>query len=82
MLNGIRSYDIGYYRDTRLTEINPKAGRPISPSTARLELSLLRHLFVDVARIEWGAGDHNPVKDVRKPSPGPSRERRLTRRKK
>ncbi len=33
---------------------------------------------VDIARIEWGLCDDNPVKNVRKPKPPPGRDRRLT----
>lgn len=73
----ISSVDIASYRDQRLTETNPRTKKPLSPATVRLELSLLSNLF-DIARIEWGYCDGNPVKNVRKPKTPPGRERRLT----
>lgn len=77
VLRKITSVDVASYRDIRLQELNPKTGQPISPATVRLELSLLSNLF-DIARIEWGFCDDNPVKNVRKPKPPPGRDRRLT----
>lgn len=73
----VTSIDIAAYRDRRLAQINIKTGRPISPANVRLEMSLLSHLY-DIALIEWGGCTDNPVKRVRKPSPPPGRERRLT----
>lgn len=62
---------VAAYRDERL-----EAGK--SKSTVRLELVLLGHLF-NVAIREWGLGlAYNPVTNVRKPSPGKGRDRRLT----
>lgn len=72
----VTSVDIATYRDTRLEQLNPKTGQPLSPATVRLELALLSNLF-DIARIEWGVCDDNPVLKVRKPKPAPGRERRL-----
>lgn len=72
----ITSVDIASYRDQRLTEVNARTKKPLSPATVRLELSLLSNLF-DIARIEWGYCDGNPVKNVRKPKTPPGRERRL-----
>lgn len=72
----ITSVDIASYRDTRLLQRNPKTGLVLSTSTVRLELALLSNLF-DIARIEWGACEHNPVTQVRKPKPPPGRDRRL-----
>ena len=44
----------------------------------RLELALLGHLFT-VAVKEWGLGlAYNPVLNVRRPSPGAGRNRRLS----
>nr|NIP47383.1 site-specific integrase [Gammaproteobacteria bacterium]NIP89582.1 site-specific integrase [Gammaproteobacteria bacterium]NIR24415.1 site-specific integrase [Gammaproteobacteria bacterium]NIS06084.1 site-specific integrase [Gammaproteobacteria bacterium]NIU41322.1 tyrosine-type recombinase/integrase [Gammaproteobacteria bacterium] len=61
---------VAAYRDERL-----EAGK--SKSTVRLELVLLGHLF-NVAIREWGLGlAYNPVTNVRKPSPGKGRDRRL-----
>ena len=61
---------VAAYRDERL-----EAGK--SKSTVRLELVLLGHLL-NVAIREWGLGlAYNPVANVRKPSPGKGRDRRL-----
>lgn len=73
----VSSVDIATYRDQRLQEINPRTKRPLSPSTVRLEMSLLSNYF-DIGRIEWGICGDNPVKNVRKPTPPPGRDRRLT----
>lgn len=73
----VTSVNIADYRDMRLSTLNPRTKRMIAPSTVRLELSLLSSLF-DVARIEWGAADANPVANVRKPKVPPGRDRRLT----
>lgn len=61
---------VAEYRDIRLEE-----GK--SANTVRLELALLGHLFT-VAIQEWGIGlIYNPVANIRKPSPGEGRDRRL-----
>lgn len=73
----VTSVDIATYRDQRLQDLNPKTHKPLSPATVRLEMSLLSNFF-DIARIEWGYCDDNPVKKVRKPKPPPGRDRRLT----
>ena len=73
----ITSVDVARYRDQRLAQANPRTGRPISTASVRLEMSLLSHFF-DIARIEWGLCEHNPVGQVRKPRLPPGRERRLT----
>lgn len=73
----VTSVDIADYRDIRLSTYNIRTKRPIATSTVRLELSLLSNFF-DVARIEWGAADTNPVSNVRKPKVPPGRDRRLT----
>ena len=68
---------VANYRDTRLATVSPHTGRPLSASTVRLELALLGHLYT-VAAKEWGLGlVHNPVAMIRRPSPGPGRNRRL-----
>lgn len=68
-LASIRSSDIAAYRDLRL--------KAHSANTVRLELSALSSIF-EAARLEWGmAALHNPVRDIRKPRPGPPRERRF-----
>jgi integrase len=61
---------VAKYRDERLA-----AGR--SNNTVRIELAMLGHLF-RVAIQEWGIGlTFNPVANIRKPSPGAGRDRRL-----
>lgn len=68
---------IANFRDARLASIT-KRGRPTSNNTVRLELALLSHLFT-VAIQEWGLGlTFNPVLNIRKPSPGEGRDRRLS----
>jgi integrase len=67
---------IAGYRDKRLNE--PSRGGTISNNTVRLELALLSHLYT-VAIQEWGLGlTFNPVLNIRKPSPGDGRDRRLS----
>ena len=69
---------VARYRDQRLSTLGERTGRPISNNTVRLELALLGHLFT-VAIKEWGIGlPANPVGLIRRPSPGPGRNRRLT----
>lgn len=61
---------VAAYRDKRL-----EAGK--RNNTVRLELALLGHLFT-VAMQEWRVGlAYNPVANIRKPSPGKGRNRRL-----
>lgn len=73
----VTSVHIATYRDQRLENLNPRTGKPISPSTVRLEMSLLSHMF-EIGRIEWGICDVNPVSNVRKPKTPPGRDRILT----
>ncbi len=62
---------VASYRDKRL-------GQGKSPSTVRLELAMLGHLFT-IAIKEWGLGlARNPVSSIRKPSPAKGRDRRLS----
>lgn len=72
---------IAQYRDERLAgEDRPKEGqaRPRAANTVRLDLALIGHLFT-VAVKEWGLGlPYNPVLNLRRPSPGPGRNRRLS----
>lgn len=75
--NDITSVDIATYRDVRLASKNLKTGALISPSTVRLEMSLLSNLF-DIGKIEWGICSDNPVTKVRKPKSPPGRTRRVT----
>ncbi|HEY2345495.1 MAG TPA: site-specific integrase [Xanthomonadaceae bacterium] len=74
---------VATYRDMRLvsrhrnviTHRSPEA--LLAPPTVRLELALLSHLYV-VAIREWRTGQiFNPVSLVRRPPPGPGRQRRL-----
>lgn len=77
IVKDITSVAIASYRDLRLQEINPRTLKTLATSTVRLELSLLSNFF-EIARIEWGICDENPVSKVRKPKPPPGRDRRLT----
>ncbi len=62
---------VAKHRDERL-----KAGK--SNNTVRLELALLSHLFT-IAIKEWRVGlFYNPVGNIRKPTPGKGRDRRLS----
>ena len=69
------------FRDRRLAgDVDPKTGqrRPRAANTVRLELALLSHVFT-VAIKEWRLGlTYNPVQNIRKPAPGPGRNRRLS----
>lgn len=61
---------VAQYRDKRLMTV--------SGSTVRRELAILQHCF-EVARKEWGLMvPNNPVRQITLPSPGKSRQRRLT----
>lgn len=77
VVKNITSVDIATYRDLRQNTMNDRTKKPISAATVRLELSLLSNFF-DIARIEWGLCDGNPVVNVRKPKTPPGRDRRLT----
>lgn len=75
---------IAKYRDDRLAGLDRKdakgkpAPKPRSPNTVRLDLALLGHMF-NTAMKEWGVGlTYNPVQSIRRPSPAPGRERRLS----
>jgi integrase len=62
---------VAKFRDMRIAK--GKANNSV-----RLELALLGHLF-NVAIKEWHIGlAYNPVANIRKPSPGAGRDRRLT----
>lgn len=56
------------WRDDRL--------KVVSPATVRREIAFLRSVF-DVARREWRWMRINPLDDVRRPAPPPSRKRRV-----
>lgn len=73
---------IAKFRDERLAgaDRKDKNGKPIprANNTVRLELALLGHLFT-IAIKEWRVGlPSNPVLNIRRPAPGPGRNRRLT----
>ena len=73
---------VAHFRDMRLAGEDRKDenGLPIprANTTVRLELALLGHLFT-IAIKEWGIGlVVNPVMSIRRPAPGPGRNRRLT----
>ena len=76
IIHQISSVNIAAYRDKRLTDIGRHTQKLISPASVRLELSLLSHFF-EIARIEWGLCNANPVTLVRKPKTPPGRDRRL-----
>ncbi|VVE71864.1 Tyrosine recombinase XerC [Pandoraea anapnoica] len=79
-LAAITSDMVAQYRDRCLAGEGrvDSLGNPIprASNTVRLELALLGHLFT-VALKEWGGLGSNPVMNVRRPSPGPGRNRRL-----
>jgi hypothetical protein len=85
---GCRTREINaYFGDYSLAAVTPdlvarfrdmRLGAGKSNNTVRLELALLGHLFT-VAIKEWHIGlTYNPVANIRKPSPGEGRDRRLT----
>lgn len=66
----LRGVDFAQYRDDRQAQ-----GK--SPSTIRLELAIISHLF-NIAHKEWGMESlANPVQAIRLPSVGRARDRRL-----
>jgi integrase len=70
-LAAINEEIVASYRDKRLAQ-------GLSNNTVRLDLALLGRMF-NVAILEWRLGlVRNPVANIRKPSPGKGRDRRLT----
>lgn len=76
---------VARYRDLRLATPSQRASKttgkakPLRPATVRLELALLGHVFSTAIK-EWRIGlVQNPVHNVRKPSAGEGRDRRLGR---
>lgn len=74
---------VARYRDERLATLTKRKSKAtgkaqaLSPTTVRLELALLGHLFTTAIR-EWQIGlVLNPVLNVRKPAAGEGRNRRL-----
>ena len=69
-INKLTSSAVAKYRDDRLEDV--------SSSSVRRELVILRHCL-EIARKEWNAPlKANPVKDIRLPSDGKARNRRLS----
>jgi integrase len=72
---------IAKFRDSRLAGEDRKDAkgmpRPRTNNTVRLDLALLGHMLT-IAIKEWGVGlPANPVTNIRRPAPGPGRNRRL-----
>ena len=67
-LTDLRGPDLARFRDKRLENL--------SPTSVRLELALLSHLF-NTARKEWGWPVGNPIADISRPAPARGRTRRL-----
>lgn len=67
-MSTLLSVDFSRYRDERLGEVGP--------NTVRLELALFSHLYTWAIK-EWSWPVSHLVRDIRKPSPGEGRERRL-----
>lgn len=67
-LASLKGSDFAAYRDKRLAEV--------APSTVRLELAIVSHLFT-IARQEWDMPVTNPVQSIRKPKVSNARTRRL-----
>ena len=75
---------VARYRDERLVTPSTRKSKAtgkfsaLRPATVRLELALLGHVFTTAIR-EWRIGlVQNPVTNIRKPSPGEGRNRRLS----
>ncbi|WP_225444545.1 site-specific integrase [Pseudomarimonas arenosa] len=74
---------VASYRDKRLSTASQRKNKstgkatPLRPATVRLELALLGHVFTTAIK-EWRIGlVQNPVHNIRKPSAGEGRDRRL-----
>jgi integrase len=81
-LAGITAELVAKFRDERLAGLDRLDAkgkpRPRAANTVRLELALIGHLFT-VAIKEWGVGlIYNPVLNIRRPSPGAGRNRRIS----
>ena len=75
---------VARYRDQRLATVNQRVSKAtgkatlLRPATVRLELALLGHVFTTAIK-EWRIGlVQNPVHNIRKPSAGEGRDRRLS----
>lgn len=67
-MDRITSDQVAQWRDTRL--------KVVQTGTVRREMTLLSSVF-EIARREWKACLVNPVRDARRPSNGPPRDRRV-----
>lgn len=65
----IRGQDVAKFRDARRDE-------GIAANTIKNDLNTLSAVF-EHSRREWGINTLNPVRDVKRPSPPPGRDRRL-----
>jgi integrase len=68
-LASLRSSDFATYRDKRL--------KAVSTQTVRHELKLIAHLY-NIATREWNISVENPLRSIKMPPQGKSRERRLS----
>ena len=69
-LSAVKAIDVAKYRDERIS-------RGAAPGTVRLDLAALSSVFTWAAQEAGYVGLSNPVRAVRKPAPGKSRDRRL-----
>ncbi|WP_147112191.1 site-specific integrase [Tateyamaria sp. syn59] len=71
--------------EKRLAELEPadladwrdRRGKEVAPGTVRREMNLISSVLT-TARREWGLIEHNPMSDIRKPTPPPPRDRRVS----
>lgn len=68
LMGNITSEQVAQWRDERL--------KKVKSSTVRREMTLLSSVF-EIARREWKTCLVNPVRDAKRPSNGPPRERRV-----
>jgi len=68
LMDNITSEQVAQWRDARL--------KKVKTATVRREMTLLSSVF-ELARREWKACSVNPVRDAKRPSNGPPRERRV-----
>ena len=68
-LAALRSSDFAAFRDERL--------KAVASQTVRHELKLIAHLY-SIAAKEWGLAVENPLRNIKMPPQGKSRERRLS----
>ncbi|OJA22001.1 tyrosine-type recombinase/integrase [Burkholderia ubonensis] len=68
-LADLKPAHIAAWRDERLKEV--------SPASVNREMTLLSHAL-DTARREWGWLASEPMKEIKRPTPGPGRERLIS----